>query len=299
MNRIEFENKTAIEQLIDVMTMLRDPEFGCPWDLEQSIRSLVPFTLEEVYEVIDAIELGDVIELEEELGDLLFQVVFYAQIAQEDGDFDFDGVARAITQKLLRRHPHVFPNGDVEKFGTKSDILTAEVATNWEKIKQQERAEKAAKKRQSINSGGIAALSHTAETENVTASIFDSVPAAMPAVMRAAKLQGKAAKEGFDWSELKPVLAKLQEEIAEFEEAVAQNDPKSISNELGDILFTTVNIARQVNVEPESALRSANKRFTERFKWIESRAVEAGLKVSEMSLEELDRMWDKAKLSGL
>lgn len=299
MNRAEFEKKTAIAQLIDVMTMLRDPEYGCPWDLEQSIRSLVPFTLEEVYEVIDAIELGDVVELEEELGDLLFQVVFYAQIAREEGSFDFDGVARAITQKLLRRHPHVFPQGDVENFGNKSDILNHEVASNWEKIKQQERIEKAAKKRQLLKIGDAECSSGNEESVIAATSIFDSVPAAMPAVMRAAKLQAKAAREGFDWSELKPVLAKLQEEIAEFEEAVEQNDPKAIKSELGDILFTTVNIARQVNVEPESALRSANQRFTARFKWIENHAVESGLKISDMSLEELDSLWERAKLSGL
>lgn len=299
MNRLEFEKKTPLEQLIEVMNMLRNPEFGCPWDREQTMHSLVPFTLEEVYEVIDAIELGDAIELEEELGDLLFQVVFYAQIGKEQGDFNFDGVATAITQKLLRRHPHVFPDGNVEKFGSKVDIETEEVESNWEKIKQQERLEKAAKKRQLLGAKGMGASAGDIDGQPDLPSVLDSVPAAMPAVMRAVKLQDKAAKLGFDWDTLKPVLTKLREEIAEFEEAVEQKDPNAMSNELGDVLFTTINIARHINVEPESALRDANKRFSDRFKWIERQAAEAGKRVNDMSIVELDQLWDKAKLSGL
>lgn len=280
------------------MTMLRSPEFGCPWDIEQTIRSLVPFTLEEVYEVVDAIELGDTIELEEELGDLLFQVVFYSQIAKEEGDFDFEGVAKAITQKLLRRHPHVFPDGLVKHFGVKTALGTDEVAANWDKIKRQERIEKAARKSQEQGS-----LQNEQDSigskDDVFESVLDTVPAAMPAVMRAMKLQNKAAKEGFDWDELKPVLEKLREEIAEFEEAIEQNDAQAINNELGDILFTTVNIARHVNVEPETALRSANQRFSDRFRWIEKELSTAGLKVKASSAPELNRLWEKAKQSGL
>ncbi|MFK7863918.1 MAG: nucleoside triphosphate pyrophosphohydrolase [Pseudohongiellaceae bacterium] len=299
MNRTEFDNKSAIERLLAVMAMLRNPDYGCPWDLQQSIRSLIPFTLEEVYEVVEAIELGDVIELEEELGDLLFQVVFYAQISKEKGDFDFDGVANAITQKLLRRHPHVFPDEDVEKFGSKIEIDTDEVEDNWERIKQQERQEKAIRKSKRDDDLGTKGAPSDQERGAKAPSALDSVPSAMPAVMRAVKLQGKAAKEGFDWQNLKPVLVKLREEIAEFEEAVAQNDQEAISNELGDVLFTTINMARHVNVEPEVALRGANKRFSDRFKWIEHRVSEAGQRMSEMSLEELDQLWDQAKHSGL
>lgn len=298
MKQADFDKKTAIEQLVDVMTMLRNPEFGCPWDIEQTIRSLVPFTLEEVYEVVDAIELGDTIELEEELGDLLFQVVFYAQIAKEGGDFDFEGVAKAITQKLLRRHPHVFPDGMVEHFGVKTTLGTDEVAANWDKIKRQERIEKATRKSQEP---GILQIEqgHIGSKDNGFESVLDTVPAAMPAVMRAMKLQAKAAKEGFDWDELKPVLEKLREEIAEFEEAIEQNDAQAINNELGDILFTTVNLARHVNVEPETALRSANQRFSARFRWIEKELGTTGLKVSASSALELNRLWEKAKQSGL
>jgi ATP diphosphatase len=294
----DFDKKTAIEQLVDVMTMLRDPEFGCPWDIEQTIRSLVPFTLEEVYEVVDAIELGDTIELEEELGDLLFQVVFYSQIAKEDGDFNFDGVAKAITAKLLRRHPHVFPDGSVERFGVKSVLATDEVAANWDKIKRQERVEKAARKSQEQEKKQIT-QNNVSSRDDDCESVLDAVPAAMPAVMQAMKLQVKASKEGFDWDELKPVLAKLREEIAEFEEAIEQNDAQAINNELGDILFTTVNIARHAKVEPETALRGANQRFSARFKWIEKELRSADLKMNALPASELDQLWERAKKSGL
>lgn len=298
MKQADFDKKTSIEQLIDVMKMLRNPEYGCPWDLEQTIRSLVPFTLEEVYEVVDAIELGDIVELEEELGDLLFQVVFYSQIAKEEDNFDFNGVASAITQKLLRRHPHVFPGGRVEGFGTKIAIATDEVAANWERIKRQERIDKAARKGMGHETHTLASAMASSSVADFE-SVLDTVPSAMPAVMRALKLQEKAAGQGFDWNELKPVLAKLREEIAEFEEAVEQNDIDAINNELGDILFTTVNIARHVNVEPETALRSANQKFSARFRWIETELSNAGSKVSELSAQELDKLWEKAKHNGL
>lgn len=247
---------TAIDRLIAIMTMLRDKQHGCPWDLEQSIKSLLPYTLEEVYEVADAIENNDLVELEDELGDLLFQVIFYAQIAKEQGAFDFQDIARAISDKLVRRHPHVFPEGDIQQFGIPQDISAQQVVVNWEAIKELEREEKRKK-------GGKQSVKEVA-------SILDDVPRALPAMERARKLQKRAAQVGFDWAEIAPVLEKLKEEVAEFEEALSSGDLERISDELGDVLFATINLARHSNIEPEVALRSTNRRFETRFKWIET-----------------------------
>ena len=272
---------TAIDRLVAIITMLRDKQHGCPWDLEQTIKSLLPYTLEEVYEVADAIENNDLVELEDELGDLLFQVIFYAQIAKEQGAFDFQDIAAAITNKLVRRHPHVFPNGDVEQFGIPQDISAQQVVVNWEAIKELEREEKRKK-------GGLAAAQ---EVE----SILDDVPRALPAMERARKLQKRAAQVGFDWTEIAPVLEKLKEEVAEFEEALANGDPERMSDELGDVLFAAINLARHANIEPEVALRSTNRRFETRFKWIETALSKQGKVFKDASLEELDALWDQAK----
>lgn len=272
---------TAIDRLVAIMTMLRDKQHGCPWDLEQTIKSLLPYTLEEVYEVADAIENNDLVELEDELGDLLFQVIFYAQIAKEQGAFDFQDIAAAITNKLVRRHPHVFPNGDVEQFGIPQDISAQQVVVNWEAIKELEREEKRKK-------GGLAAAQ---EVE----SILDDVPRALPAMERARKLQKRVAQVGFDWTEIAPVLEKLKEEVAEFEEALANGDPERMSDELGDVLFAAINLARHANIEPEVALRSTNRRFETRFKWIETALSKQGKVFKDASSEELDALWDQAK----
>lgn len=280
-----FEAMTAIERLIVIMKMLRDKQHGCPWDLEQTIRSLLPYTLEEVYEVADAIENDDLVELEDELGDLLFQVIFYAQIAAENGDFDFQDIATAISDKLVRRHPHVFPGGDIEQFGLPQEISAEQVVVNWEAIKEIEREEKRKK-------GGRKA-------QQQTESILDDVPRALPAIERARKLQKRAAQAGFDWSEIAPVLDKLKEEVQEFEEALASGDSQRMSDELGDVLFAAVNLARHSNLEPEVALRSANKRFEARFRWIETALTGQGRALTDASLQELDALWDKAKASGL
>ena len=272
---------TAIDRLVAIMTMLRDKQHGCPWDLEQTIKSLLPYTLEEVYEVADAIENNDLVELEDELGDLLFQVIFYAQIAKEQGAFDFQDIAAAITNKLVRRHPHVFPNGDVEQFGIPQDISAQQVVVNWEAIKELEREEKRKK-------GGLAAAQ---EVE----SILDDVPRALPAMERARKLQKRVAQVGFDWTEIAPVLEKLKEEVAEFEEALANGDPERMSDELGDVLFAAINLARHANIEPEVALRSTNRRFETRFKWIETALSKQGKVFKDASLEELDALWNQAK----
>lgn len=285
MTEESFSTKPAIEKLIALMKMLRDKKYGCPWDLEQTISSLLPYTLEEVYEVADAIENNDMVELEDELGDLLFQVVFYAQIAQEQGQFNFEDIATAITNKLIRRHPHVFPSGDVSQFPIEQEITPDQVVINWDAIKDAEREEKKRK-------GGI-------QANDNPASILDDVPRALPAIERARKLQKRAARVGFDWQDIGPVLNKLKEEIAEFEQAFEQADAEQMSNELGDILFATVNLARHSAVEPEIALRSSNRRFEHRFKWIEANLLSQGKNFKDVGLEELDLLWDKAKESGL
>ena len=279
------EALTAIDRLIAIMTMLRDKQHGCPWDLEQTIKSLLPYTLEEVYEVADAIENNDLVELEDELGDLLFQVIFYAQIAKEQGAFDFQDIATAISDKLVRRHPHVFPAGDVEQFGIPQDISAQQVVFNWEAIKEIEREEKRKK-------GGSAAVEKNE-------SILDDVPRALPAMERARKLQKRAAQVGFDWAEIAPVLNKLKEEVAEFEEALASGDHERMSDELGDVLFATINLARHSKIEPEVALRSTNRRFELRFKWIEVALSKQGKVFKDANLEELDALWDQAKSTGL
>lgn len=281
----DFDNMTAIDRLVVIMTMLRDKQHGCPWDLEQSIKSLLPYTLEEVYEVADAIENNDLVELEDELGDLLFQVIFYAQIAKEQGAFDFQDIATAISSKLLRRHPHVFPDGDMKKFGIPQNISADQVVVNWEAIKEVEREEKRKK-------GGKKASQQLE-------SLLDDVPRALPAMERARKLQKRAGQVGFDWAGIGPVLEKLKEEVQEFEEALAGGDAERMSDELGDVLFAAVNLARHSKIEPEVALRSANRRFEVRFKWIEVALTAKGRSLKEASLEELDMLWDEAKASGL
>jgi ATP diphosphatase len=272
---------TAVDRLIAIMTMLRDKQHGCPWDLEQTIKSLLPYTLEEAYEVADAIENNDLVELEDELGDLLFQVIFYAQIAKEQGAFDFQDIATAITDKLIRRHPHVFPDGDVEQFGISQEIDAQQVAVNWEAIKEIEREEKRKKGGKQVVQGAE--------------SILDDVPRALPAMERARKLQKRVAQVGFDWVELAPVLEKLKEEVAEFEEALASGDLERMSDELGDVLFATINLARHSKIEPEVALRSTNRRFERRFKWIEAALYKQDKVFKDAKLEELDVLWGQAK----
>ncbi len=282
------DEKSAIEQLIAVMAMLRHPTYGCPWDLEQDLNSLVAYTLEEVYEVVEAIESGDLIEIEEELGDLLFQVVFYAQIASEDKNFNFDSVAKTITEKLIRRHPHVFPGGLLENFGQKIEIDTEQVALNWEVIKKREKELKQQKKGHGPQNPQLP----------LAASVLDAVPLPMPALQRAEQLQRKAAQQGFDWQEITPVIAKLKEEIAELEQAIEIGSEEAIKDELGDVLFSAVNVARHASIDPESSLRSANNKFTRRFKWVESTLSAKNGSIRQATSEELDQLWTLAKNTG-
>ena len=286
MDKPKFESQSSIEKLVSLMTMLRDKDFGCPWDLEQSFVSLVPYTLEEVYEVVDAVEKKDMVELEDELGDLLFQVVFYAQIAKEQGFFKFDDVANGIINKLVRRHPHVFHEGKVTNFGNKPGISAAEVVINWEAIKDIEKAEKKSKY------DGV-------NQNEQSASILDDVPRASPALERAIKLQKRAARVGFDWDAIGPVLAKLKEEVIELEEAISNKDSDAMQSELGDVLFAAVNVARHTDMHPEVALRQSNSRFENRFKWIESSLAEQGKTVNEVDLTQLSQLWEQAKEKGL
>lgn len=272
----------AITRLLQIMRNLRHPEYGCPWDLEQSIESLAPFTIEEVYEVVDAIERQDMVDLEDELGDLLFQVVFYAQLASESRIFNFDDVARTVGNKLLRRHPHVFPGGELENFGNEQALSAQEVEVNWEAIKEQERAEKKAKR--------------NSESTPEQLSLLDDVPRALPALERARKLQKRAASVGFDWDDLAPVLAKLKEEIAELEVALSNQSKNEIHAEFGDVLFSLVNLGRHIDEEPEIALRSANSSFERRFRWIESRLEQQGKSLQNASLAEMEELWNQAKL---
>jgi len=252
-----------IERLLQVMDRLRDSESGCPWDRAQTYASIVPHTIEEAYEVADAIARGDRAELKDELGDLLFQVVFYAQLAKEEGAFTFADVATAITEKMIYRHPHVF--GDAEY------ASIAEQSAAWERLK-------------------------AAERRTVAQGVLDGIPLALPALTRAVKLQRKAARVGFDWSELAPVIAKIEEELEEIRrELKAKTRSERVAEEIGDLLFACVNLARHVNVDPETALRAANAKFEGRFQRIEAWLAETGRTPEQSTLEEMDALWERAK----
>lgn len=264
-----------LDDLLHLMARLRDPQNGCPWDLAQDYASIVPHTLEEAYEVADAIERGDFAHLPGELGDLLFQVVYYSQLGREEGRFDFAAVVDGITRKLVRRHPHVFPDGDLYGAADLPQLDEAAIKRRWEEIKAEERAEKAAAPEQ--------------------LSLLDDIPQALPALSRAAKLQKRAAQVGFDWPAPLPVLDKLQEELDEVLEAMAEGDQAHIAEEVGDLLFVAVNLARHLKVEPEAALRAANRKFERRFQFIEQALRADSLRMEDCSLEQLDALWGEAK----
>jgi len=272
-------NDSAMLQLLTIMRNLRDSAYGCDWDRKQTLRTLTGYTLEEVYEVIDAVEREDAAQLCDELGDLLFQVVFYAQIASEQGQFDFNDVAAAISAKLLHRHPHVFPDGTLSSFGSSKLALDAQtVAIRWEEIKNIERQVKAAR----VPSGALP-------------SVLDDVPAALPALERARKLQRRAGSLGFDWQDAAPVLVRLREEIAELETAIDKADAAAIQDEFGDVLFSCVNLARHLDIDSETALRAANRKFERRFRAMERLANGRSLTLADMTLAELDTLWDEIK----
>lgn len=261
----------SVADLLAVMQRLRDPERGCPWDLQQDFASIAPHTLEECYELVDAIERGDFPQVREELGDVLFQVIFYAQLGREQQRFEFDDLVHGLVDKLLRRHPHVFPGGTLAGSDAAVDTPVAEVHRNWERIKQDERAAK---------------QQH---------GVLDDVPVALPALSRAAKLQKRAARVGFDWNGWRDVVAKMDEERGELIEAIESGDPERIADELGDLLFCGVNLARFLDVDPEAALRACNRKFERRFRFIEQALAAQGRRPEESSLEEMDALWVAAK----
>ena len=259
----------SLTRLLEIMARLRDRERGCPWDLEQTFATIAPYTIEEAYEVADAIERNDLRELKDELGDLLFQVVFHARMAEEAGAFDFGAVVEAITAKLIRRHPHVF--GDVHSATPQA------VEGLWERIKAQEKAEKA-RHRNARSEGALA-----------------GVPVALPALTRALKLQNKASRVGFDWNDPRAVLAKIREEADEIEAALDVGDAAHAAHEVGDLLFAVVNMARHMAADPEGVLRATNLKFERRFASIERALAARGKTPKDATLAEMDALWDAAK----
>jgi nucleoside triphosphate diphosphatase len=267
------DTRKPIDELLAVMAALRTPGTGCPWDLEQTFGTIAPYTIEEAYEVADAIERGDMADLKDELGDLLLQVVYHARIAEEQMAFAFDDVAQAITAKMIRRHPHVF--------GSDAERAAGAPPGFWERIKAEERANA-----QKIEPGAR------------ELSVLSGVPAALPALTRAIKLQNKAAKVGFDWPSLAPVFDKLKEELKELEDEVAGEAHAGrgkIEEEFGDLLFVVANVARHLKVDPEAALRAANHKFTRRFHAIEHKLSQDGRTPAQSTLAEMDLLWDEAK----
>jgi ATP diphosphatase len=265
-----------ISRLLEIMSALRKEKTGCAWDLAQDFTSIAPYAIEEACEVVDAIEREDFVDLQDELGDLLLQVVFHAQMAGERGLFDFGGVVEAITSKMIRRHPHVFG---------KPEARTPEAVEGvWAEIKAQEKAEKAAARR-------AAGLPDQARQGHLA-----DVPTALPALTRAIKLQEKASKVGFDWNDSRLVLAKIREECDEVEEALDRGDSKHAQAEIGDVLFAVANLARHVKADAEAALRQTNAKFERRFLHIEQRLAAQGKALGAVTLEEMDALWDEAKM---
>ncbi|MBL4870627.1 MAG: nucleoside triphosphate pyrophosphohydrolase [Robiginitomaculum sp.] len=261
---------TAIERLKALMARLRDPKTGCPWDNEQTFKTIAPYTIEEAYEVSDAIDAGDMGALKEELGDLLLQVIFHAQMGDEQGEFDFDAICDALVKKMIVRHPHVF--------GDETERNTTQQTQAWETLKEKERKEKSLKSKGRV-------------------SVLDGIASALPALMRADKLQKRAARVGFDWPDTRPVLDKIIEEAREIVDAQDKGEPQSrIHEEVGDLIFAVTNLARKLGVDPEHALRDTNKKFTDRFHYIEKNANDD---LEKMSLAALETLWQQAKAGGV
>jgi len=261
----------SLQDLLTLMARLRDPQDGCPWDLKQNWQSIVPHTLEEAYEVADCIERGDLNHLQEELGDLLFQVVYYSRFGEEENRFNFHQVVDDLTRKLIRRHPHVFPEGTLESRAGDQKQSEADVKNTWENLKAEER-----------------------EVKQQAASALDGIPTNLPAITRALKLQKRAARVGFDWDEAYQVLDKLEEELAEIREALAEGNQAAVADEVGDFLFASVNLARHLKVDPEAAVRSTNRKFQRRFEYVEQQSA-LNHPNQQVPLETLEGYWQEAK----
>jgi nucleoside triphosphate diphosphatase len=263
-----------ITRLIEIMAQLRTPVTGCPWDLEQNFATIAPYTIEEAYEVADAIARHDFEDLRDELGDLLLQVVYHARMAEEEKAFAFGDVVEAITRKMIRRHPHVFADKD-------GNIAAAGVKSQWERIKAEEKAERAARR--------------PPQQANEHSALLSSVKAHLPALTRALELQRKASTVGFDWNDPRAVLSKIREEADEIEAALDRKDAEELAEETGDLLFAVVNLARHAKADPEMALRRTNAKFERRFAYIERTLSAQGRSLEEATLDEMDELWNEAK----
>ena len=272
-----------ISRLIEIMAALRTPNSGCPWDLEQDFASIAPYTIEEAYEVADAIERGDMEDLRLELGDLLLQSVYHARLAEEAGHFKFDDVVHGITEKMIRRHPHVFgdANGSAEEYSA-----VGMAKGTWERIKTEEKAENAAKR---------AAMGLPAKPGQE--SLLDDVPSTLPGLAQAVKLQNKASKVGFDWNDPRAVIDKVREEVAEVEEVLDDTTPdqEHLEEEIGDVLFTLANLARHLDIDPDKALRKANSKFRKRFRYIEDNVKNVGHSMESADLDTMEQLWFNSK----
>jgi len=286
---------TDIRELIDVMAELRHPENGCAWDLEQTFSTIAPYTIEEAYEVLDAIEREDMDDLRDELGDLLLQVVFHARMAEEASAFAFPDVVQSIVEKMIRRHPHVFGiEGDPANKPVYAN--TAELKQAWENKKSEERIQKVTKSTTGVKGGKTSAATSNPESQTPV-SHLDGIANSLPALTRAAKIQRRAARVGFDWNSPEAVLVKVEEELAELREAIADNQPVAIAEEVGDLLFSAVNLCRHYKIDPELSLRDATTKFSTRFRYMESQASEQSLLLEDHSTDELEVLWQHAKVA--
>jgi ATP diphosphatase len=271
------KNISQLTRLLAIMQQLRDPITGCPWDQQQSFESIVPHTIEETYEVVDAILSGNMHDIKDELGDLLFQIVFYAQLAKEQGDFDFEDIAQAISDKLIRRHPHVFNVSGVIELTIQNKLRTQdELNTQWEQIKAQEQAVK---------------------NQELDISVLANIPQGMTPLLRAQKIQKKCSKVGFDWTELAPVVDKIYEEIEEVlaEVNVSEPNQQAVEEEVGDLLFAVVNLARHTSVNAETSLVKANRKFEKRFRLVEQAIESQGLSMQSASTQQMEAAWQQIK----